>query len=150
MSFTFTNDPANSDRDALRILVNDRTETGHDLSDETIAWLLTENGNVYYAAAQAAEIIGSQYTSSVAEKQVGDLKIKRGDSSGDVAGKYKQLAQDLRRQGGIAGFNAFSGGISIADKDDELSDSDRPQDEAAVGMHDAVAVAASTSGRWDF
>ena len=152
MSFTFTNDPASSNRDAIRILLNDTAgpEGSEALSDETIAWLLTENSSVYYAAAAGADAIASQFTSSVSEKQVGDLRTKKG--GGDPAAQYVKLAASLRSQAAIKGFKAYSGGISISDKTSQLDDTDRLPDDAAIGMHDNEdgTLAGSTSGRWNF
>ena len=149
MSFTFTNDPANSNRDAVRILIDDRTDTGHQLSDETIAWLIADHNGLYYAAAQGADIIAGQFSDAVSEKSVGDLKIKKG--AGDPVAKYKALAAQLRTQAAIKGFKAFSGGITISGKQTELDDTDRLPDEAAIGMHDNDDhLAGSTSGRMFF
>lgn len=150
MTFTYSNDPSNSNRDAVRVLVNDTTETTNSITDETITWLLEVNGNVWYAAADAAELFASVYANAVSEKQVGDLKVKSG--GGDPAARWRERATDLRAKGGVKGFTAYSGGISIADKDAELADSDRPADQAWVGMHDDTDYGASnsTSGRWRF
>ena len=150
MTFTYTNDPANSNRDAVRVLINDITESSNSLSDETIAWLLAQNSNVWYAAADGADMFASLYAGDVTEKQVGDLKVKVG--GGDPVARWRQRADDLRAKGAIKGFTAYSGGISIADKNSELEDSDRLPDQAYIGQHDNhdTGASSSTSGRWDF
>ena len=149
MSFTFINDPANVERDAVRVLINDTSETSNSLSDETIAWLLSEHSNVWYAAAAGCDIFASTYASAVTEKQVGDLKLKAG--AGDPAKQWHEMAKRYRTQAAVKGFKAYSGGISIADAETELSDSDRPSDQAAVGMHDNIEDGASSTGeRWWF
>ena len=116
------------------MLLDDRTDSGHQLSDETIAWLIADHNGLYFAAAAGADIIGSQFAAAVSEKSVGDLKIKKG--AGDPVAKYAALAATLRTQGAIKGFKAFSGGITISGKQTELDDTDRLPDQAAIGMHD--------------
>ncbi len=128
-------------------MLDDRTETTDSLSDETIAWLLGQHSNVWYAAAAGADIIGASFTSSVSEKQVGDLKIKTG--AGDPAKQYKTLAESLRRQAAVNGFGAYSGGISRSDKDAQREDTDWDRGSAEIGMHDNPN-ANSTSGVWRF
>jgi hypothetical protein len=147
VSFTFINDPANVDRDKVRVLINDTSETTNSLSDETIAWLLSEHSNVWYAAAAACDLFAGTYASAVSEKQVGDLKLKTG--AGDPAKQWHDMAKRYRTQAAVKGFKAYSGGISISDADSELADSDRPADQATVGMHDNDG-GGSTGARWWF
>lgn len=145
MSFTYTNDPANSNRDAVRVMVNDTTETGHALSDETIAWLLTSEANVTYAAAAAADMIAGQFADAVTTKQVGDLRLTKGDNVGNVAGSYRALAARLRRQAAMNGAAPFSGGISITANDTARDDTDWDRPQTMVGMHDNPPLTSSTS-----
>jgi len=147
MTFTYGNDPANSNRDAVRVLLNDVTESTALLTDETVAWLLSAHPNVWYAAAAGADMLAAQNASSVSEKQVGDLKVKYG--AGDIAAQWSSRAAELRRLGAVKGFKAYSGGISIADKDSQESDSDWDRPGVSLGMHSATE-SQSTSGRWDF
>lgn len=145
MSFTYTNDPANSNRDAVRVMVNDTTETGHRISDETITWLLSSEPNVTYAAAAAAEFIAGQFAEAVTTKAVGDLRLTKGDNVGNVAGSYRALAARLRRQAAMVGAAPFSGGISITANDAARDDSDWDRPQTSVGMHDNPPVNSSTS-----
>jgi hypothetical protein len=57
MTWTYVG-PATSDRDKVRFLIQDVETTRQLLSDEEIAWLLTEWADVYDAAANAAEVLG--------------------------------------------------------------------------------------------
>jgi hypothetical protein len=125
MSVTFTNDPAGSNRDLVRIIVNDTTGK---LSDETIAYFLASEPSVWYAAAMCADTIAGQY-SQAGDLTVGDLTIRR-----NVA-EYRSLARSLRQRGSL-GAVPFAGGISQADKDAETSDTDRVAPAFRVGQTD--------------
>jgi hypothetical protein len=140
VAFTFTNDPANSNRDAVRVLINDRTETGHRVSDETITWLLSTEASVVYAAAAAAELVAGQFADAVTTKAVGDLRLTKGDSAGNVAGSYRALAARLRRQAAMNGAAPFSGGISVNANDLARDDSDWSKPQISVGMDDNPPV----------
>lgn len=150
MSFTYTNSPATSDRDAIRALVNDTAETGHRLSDETIAWLLGVESSVLYAAAAGAEIISASFADDSKQDriQVGDLSITAGDESGARSRDYRLLAEVLRERANKK-VGAFSGGISISDKDSQESDSDWNRMEFPIGWSDNEN-SNSTDGRWRF
>ena len=145
--FTFTNSPATSNRDAVRVLVNDTTETGHALSDATIAWLLSSHSSLWFAAAAAAELIAGQFSADVTEKQVGDLRLKKGGAGSDPATQYRMLAKHLRTRGALLGAKGpFSGGISQTENTNALSDSDYERPRFAVGMFDNPPnLATSTS-----
>ncbi len=150
MTFTFTNDPANSNRDAVRVLVDDRTESGHRLSDETIAWLLTSEANLWYAAAAAADTLASQFADAVTTKQVGDLRLTKGDNVGNVAGSYRTLAARLRRTAAMNGAAPFSGGIGKAANRTANDDTDWAKPQFAVAMHDnPPSASVSTSTAYD-
>lgn len=125
MSATFGNNPAGSNRDLVRILINDTTGL---LSDETINYFLTSEPNVWYAAAMCAETIGGQQSQS-GDMTVGDLSIRR------VVSEYRNLAKQLRSRGS-RGAVPFAGGLTLSDKDTEKTDTDRVPPAFSIGMHD--------------
>lgn len=102
-TYTYSGDPSSSPKDAVRYLAK---ATGSDkatgfVSDEEIAWELSQEPNVYLAAAAVAENI-SAYYGNQRSKTVGPLTI----TGKDQAATYAALAQDLRRRsaaGGVAG-----------------------------------------------
>ena len=53
MTWTYGNDPTNSSRDAVRYLVGDTDSNLAFVTDEEIAWALSQNSNNAYAAAAA-------------------------------------------------------------------------------------------------
>jgi hypothetical protein len=137
-TWTYGGDPAANNRDAVRFLLRDTVESQAKISDEEIAWLLSENGNNVYAAAIAgADNVASSFSSQARTKTVGALSITYEAS----AVEYRQLAKDLRlrriRAGGIA---PYSGGISIIDKEAQESDTDWDKPFFSRGMDDNIEV----------
>ena len=134
MTATYTNNPAGSSRDAVRLLVFDNnvtTEANAKLSDEEIQFFIGRNSHISLAAAEAAEAIGAKFASGGTSKKVGDLQID------GVGMSYKELADTLRSQAGRrAGSGAYAGGTSIADKDAQEADTDRIQTDITIGMDD--------------
>ena len=134
MTATYTNNPAGSTRDAVRLLVFDNnvtTAANAKLSAEEIQFFIDRNSHISLAAAEAAEAIAANFASGGASKQVGDLRID------GVGTTYTELAATLRSQAGRrAGSGAYAGGTSITDKDAQEADTDRIQPAISVGMDD--------------
>ena len=125
MSVTFTNRPATSNRDLVRILIHDTTGR---LSDETIDYFLTSEPSVWYAAAMCCDTLSAEAQGKTS-LTVGDLSV------GYSAGEYKALAKSFRIRGSRAAV-PFAGGITQSDKNTETADSDRAEPSFAIGMHD--------------
>lgn len=86
-------------RDQVRFLAQDnRGEALARLADEEIDWILTQSGNVYLAAAQAAGIIAAYYADQV-DKTVGSLRI----SASRRAEAYLKLADKLEASASAGG-----------------------------------------------
>ena len=92
MSWTYTNNPTGSSRDALRLAVGDTIENDPRLSDEEVEhFLALYPASLDLAAAKAAEAIAARY-SSMAVSYVGDL-----DNSPHLKAEYYlKLARQLR------------------------------------------------------
>ena len=122
-TWTYSGDPRDSDRDAVRFLIGDTDDTDQKVSDEEIAYLLTQNGNVFKASAMAARGISANYSAKVKEKMVGDLRI----TYIDRAKGYEELATRLEAQaasGTVLALAPYAGGISVDDKATQVADSD--------------------------
>ncbi len=116
MAFTYSGNPADSDKDTVRFFLQDTTEPGEFLQDEEIEYLLTQEVNVYTAAAMGAMLLAGR-SHNVKTKKVGDLSITFGSET------WKALAEWLRGRGyGYAIPTA--GGISRSDKRTLEDDSD--------------------------
>ena len=135
--------PAGSNTDAVRMLIRD-TSTSPLLTDNEVAYLVANNANVYYAAAAGADMIAGGKSDAVVQKKVDGLSLLKGNTQGGVAALYRDLADSLRLQAVRRGVKPYAGGISITDKDSQLSDSDWDRTEIRLGMHDNPPVSEST------
>lgn len=98
MSWTYTDAPASIPRDRVRFLVGDTKQQAHSLSDDEIAFVITEGGsnpNQYEAGALAAEAMAARVAGmSGTSKKVGDLSLNI--DNGAVAERYLAKARELR------------------------------------------------------
>jgi len=138
-------DPAGSDNDAVRALLGDTSTSTALLSDSEVSWLVAQHANVYYAASVGADMLFANNANAVVSKKVGDLALMTGSVSGGVSLNYQQLSAELRATAARLGVAPFAGGISIADKDTQIGDSDWDNPDISLGMHD-YDTANSTSG----
>jgi len=139
--WTYSGDPSLNSRDAVRFLIGDTVEAAAIFQDEEIDWLLTQNTNIYFAAALGADAAASLFTGAstsggVKTKTVGALSISYTDDSA-VASEFKSLGKSLRVRGAVnSAIEPFSGGISIADKKRLEDDTDWNRPNFSFGMHD--------------
>lgn len=91
--YTYSGDPSSSVIDQIRFLVQDTNITAALLSDQEITYLSTKWKNVFMAAAEAADVIGSKYV-SYADKTVGPLRIRKSD----LSQRYYDLGKSLRQR----------------------------------------------------
>jgi len=98
LTWTYTNNPTESSRDALRLAVGDTIENDPRLSDEEVEHFLgLYPDSLDLAAAQAAEAIAARY-SSMAVSYLGDL-----DNSPHLKAEYYlRLARQLRSRAKLA------------------------------------------------
>ena len=133
MTWTYSGNPADSDRDKVRFLVFDTDTNDQLLSNEEIAWLLSEQTNVYLAAANAAEVIAAKFAKDITRSAVG-----LSATVGNRAQFYLDLADKLRDQVGTTNQRAevFAGGLTVSGKDSLDSDSDAVQPSFRIGEFD--------------
>jgi hypothetical protein len=133
MAWTYdTSLPANKDK--VRFFAGD-TESGAAVttSDEEIAALLALGGGVKAAAAQLCDHLALRYAQR--GQQLTD-DIGQSVNYGDLAAQFKDRARVLRSQAAFGGA-PFAGGISIADKQAQLDDSDRVRPSFTTTLHEA-------------
>lgn len=145
MTWTYDGDPSQSRRDQVRFLAQ-QTSTGDGavVSDEEVAWLLSEHGSPYLAAAAACEALANRYAGMATSRTVGEMSITYADR-----GKaFAERARWLRLQTGLRGVTPYAGGISVGDKATVAADTDRVAGSFAVGMDDNTGGlgTASTEG----
>jgi hypothetical protein len=75
MSSSYSGDPATSDKDAVRFLIQDTgVSGGFDITDEEIVWLLDTEGSIYLAAAFCCDKLTTiKSGGGLASKKVGGL-----------------------------------------------------------------------------
>lgn len=119
MTWTYSGNPSSSSLDAVRFRIGDTDTEDQLVTDEEIAYLLTEWGNVPSASIAACEAIAAKF-SRLADRQIGNLRI----SASQKSEQYRQLAATLRRQQAMLVI-PYAGGISRDDKLTREDDSDR-------------------------
>lgn len=121
MAWTYTSDPSNVPRDAVRLLVGDTITTDPQLQDEEIAYFLSQaGGSVTGAAVRCARALMAKFARLV-DKSVGDLRL----SYSQRQAAYAALLADLETQLAL-GAVPFAGGTSISDINTRRGDTDRP------------------------
>lgn len=102
MAATYEPNPAAAtDRDRVRFLIGDTDTSDAQIEDEEIEWLLTEEENVYLAAARALSGLHARWSSlgkGVIEKQTSRLRIRRGFDENASAAIAARIAE-LRKRG---------------------------------------------------
>lgn len=139
-NWTYSGDPRDSNRDAVRFLIGDTDENDQLISDEEIAYMLLTL-SVYRTAALAATGISKSFAGKASSKTVGSLSLKNGFEK--KADSYKDLAARLdgmANRGALVSFAAYAGGISKADKQTQNDDSDWVKPSFYRGMHDSPEV----------
>lgn len=130
MTATYSGDPTDSSKDAVRFLIGDTSAT-FEITDEEIAYILTLYPTPLGAAAACCRALASRFAKMV-DKEVGDLKIKYSQRQK----AFLDLAGQLEQQSGLTGLMPYAGGISVADKETVEADSDRPKPSFRSGQFD--------------
>lgn len=121
MSNSYSGNPADSAKDAVRFWIQD-TAAPWKTSDEEITFVVSKFPNPMLAAANVARALAARYASKPS-KTVGDFSI----SWGELAKNYAALAAELESQGQTFGLRPYSGGTSISDMIAVASNPDRPR-----------------------
>ena len=99
MAWTYSGDPAASEKDQIRFTIGDTDTTDQQLNDAEIAWLISARGSAAQAAPYAAEAIAAKLArESDSSKSVGDLSLSQSLSARSQ--KYYELASRLAVQAG--------------------------------------------------
>ncbi len=78
MTCSYSGDPSDSDKDAVRFLLQDTDCTNNIFEDEEIAFILGEEANIYTAAACLLDTAINKASGSLQSKKVGDLSLTFG------------------------------------------------------------------------
>ena len=131
MTWTYSGDPANNARDAIRFLTGDTDTNDQLINDEEIAWTNNQvTGSntaltaLYEVSYRVLLAIASKF-SRLADQSVGDLSVsmsQKAQAARDQASELKALAL---REGSVP--IPYLGGMSKSDKRIDADDSDMVQ-----------------------
>lgn len=131
MTWTYSGDPSSTNRDAVRFLIGDTDNTSQLVTDEEIAYMLTQEGSTSSAAARVCRSLAAKYARFM-DQSVGDLNISYSQRFKQFSEMAAKLESDASSRVGIP----YAGGISQSDKDSRESDTDRVLPASKVGVHD--------------
>ena len=148
MAFTYGGAPETSNRDAVRLMIQDTSTGPQELSDAEVDWLIASHPDNWFAASAGAMIKAGKFadTSKVDNKKVGDLQLVQGDAIGQRGRQYRLLSEKLKLIALRRGVKPAVGGISISQRDTDVSDSDWDQPEFKIGQNDFNG--ATSTGRF--
>lgn len=138
MSWTYTQNPADSTKDAVRYLVG-QTSTGDPVlvSDQEIDWALTQSGGAYAAAVLVGETMLQRYAGTDPQSlTVGNLS----EAYGDRSARLQQTIANLKRQMALRGVQPDAGGITVASRLARQADTSLTPLIFSVGMDDNLAA----------
>jgi hypothetical protein len=141
MSWSYSGDPSESNKDAVRFFVADTKSEEAFVTDEEVEWCLVQTSNdVYGATAMVARAL-SAYFSTLADEEIGPLKFKyaeRAKNYDRLVSKYEKLVSSHTQLSGIS-----CGGIDISDKLSNRADSSLVQPIFVKGITDYVTTVSS-------
>lgn len=132
MSTTYTGNPADSDRDAVRFRIGDTNESDWQLQDEEIDYLLVDTP-VALAAVRACKALAAHYARQV-DKSVDGFRL----SASQRQQHYLDLAKTISQEAGldVPAVSFRVGGLSRADQATADSDEDLIQPDFRIGQFD--------------
>jgi hypothetical protein len=134
MSWTYTGNPLNSQKDAVRFLVADTKVEDSFVTDEEILWALQQSNNdTYLAVVVVARALSAQF-SVLADEEIGPLKFKYAERAKNYAKIAAQYDNDNSKNVALSGM--YSGGIDVADKEANRLDTSLVKPSFARNMMD--------------
>lgn len=119
----------------VRRILGDIIEKDPQLQDAEIEFFITQRTSVMGAAADAARSLAAQYSRKVDVTSPGELRT----AYSTQADRYRRMAKELdliaRSRG--SGITPYAGGISVTDKQNAISDTDRVRPQFNIGMQDS-------------
>jgi len=136
MAWTYSGNPSNSSKDAVRFLIADTKVEDSFVTDEEIEWSLVQsNTNIYGAAAIVARALSAQF-STLADEEIGPLRFKYAERAKNYEKVAIRFENSSSKQQSLSGV--YAGGIDVADKDSQEADSSLVQPSLFKGMTDYV------------
>jgi len=130
MAFTWGGDPANSNLEAIRFLIDDTASANAKFQDAEVNYAYSEEGSVYGAAAMLCEQLAAKYSLAGTNRSLGPLRV---DLS-EIAANYEKKAALYRKRAAVYA-SPYGGGISKTDEELYEDDSDIKQPIFEKDMH---------------
>ena len=142
MTWTYTGDPSDSPKDAVRFWIGDTTEATPQLSDEEITYLLQlTGGSVMQAAILACMQLANRYSSQVDFAVETELRVALSQRAEAYAKRARELREQSQSPGTGSALGAlpvpYAGGISRSDMERQERDGDRVPPGFVVGIMSA-------------
>lgn len=136
MAWTYSGDPENSDRDAVRFRIGDTDPNDPGLTDAEVDYLLVLRGSVGAAALAGATQLAVRYARLATEVRRGSLRISYRDRAESYGKAAEMLAQELGESSTLAPAGIIATGTTFSAIEEAIADDDRRPTEFAIGMHD--------------
>jgi len=130
-NWSYSNNPENSELDAVRFLIGDTDASDPQLNNNEIEYTLSTEGSVTKAAVSCCEALYAKY-SRLVDETVGSVSFRLSTR----AKQYMDLSKTLRRKNDIRSAKVYAGGISKTDKSVEETNTDRVDPEFTRDLHD--------------
>jgi hypothetical protein len=125
-------DLASSAKDQLRLMIGDTVAASPQFQDEELAWFLSQRGSIWGAASLACQTLATQYARS-ADSNAGDTSLKLSQMAAAYA---RRSALFEAKDALLGGAMPYAGGISVADKQAQIDDSDRVAPQFSITLDD--------------
>lgn len=140
--WSYSGDPSTSTKDAIRFVLGDILVKDPLVNDNEIAYAYSAKGSVYGAAAMLCRSLSSQYARLV---DTVDRELRTSYSS--KSANFLRMAVQFEQQAAIvSGAMPYAGGISVADKNAQVSDADRVSPQFNIGMMDNLFMPVAPAG----
>ena len=140
--FSYNDSDLSTELNQVRLLIEDTNSTSVLFSDEEIEFFISQEANIYGAAAVACESLQAKFAGGVS-KTVGKLSIELQQR----VAHYKDLAETYKAKSKMkGGIQLFAGGLSESQKDAVNSNTDRVQPDFFRDMMDFPGTGTNQGG----
>lgn len=124
MTWTYSGDPSANNRDAVRFLTGDTNTTDQLVTDEEIAFALSQKGNEIYASSiYVVKAIIAKFARDT-DSQIESVRIDASSRVNNLTALLSQLIASAQDEDGMASPLVY--GVSVAAMDAADLDTDRP------------------------
>lgn len=133
MTWTYGGDPSAEPRDAVRFLIGDTDTTDQQVTNEEIAYALSENNDqAIPAAAMAVRGLVAKY-SRLSDTDIESISIKYSQIAANYASLLDRLESKAADSGASAAIPRVSG-VSVSDMESNTLNTDRVPSAFRVGQ----------------